>query len=148
MSHKRTLVITRLFDAPRETVFSAWVDPEQATQWWGPKGFTPVSCTIDARVGGAWRRVMRSPDGALYRARGVYREVAAPSRLVFTYSWETGTGEAGHETLVTLTFTARGNQTELNLRQDVFETVAACDDHRGGWSSSLERFSEFLAQRR
>jgi uncharacterized protein YndB with AHSA1/START domain len=143
MSDEGTLIITRLLDAPVETVFGAWIDPEQATRWWGPKGFIPVSCTIDARVGGTWRRVMHSRDGIEHRAHGVYREIAAPSRLVFTYSWENG-----HETLVTLTLTARGNQTELTLRQEVFNTVAARDDHRGGWSSCLDRFAVFLAQRR
>ncbi len=148
MSDACTLVITRLLDAPREIVFAAWIDPEQATQWWGPKGFTAVSYTIEARVGGAWRRVMRSPEGVEHRARGVYREIDAPSRLVFTYAWETNPEETGHETLVTLTLAARGEKTELTLRQEIFETVAARDDHRGGWSSCLDRFVEFLAQRR
>jgi uncharacterized protein YndB with AHSA1/START domain len=148
VSDERTLVITRLFDAPRDMVFAAWVDQDQAAQWWGPKGFTSVSCTMDVRVGGVWRRVMKSPDGVEHCARGVYREIAAPQRLVFTYAWERNPEQTGHETLVTLTFAERGGKTELTLRQAVFETVAARDDHRGGWSGCLERFAEFLARRR
>jgi uncharacterized protein YndB with AHSA1/START domain len=148
MSDDRTLVITRLLDAPRDTVFAAWVDQDQAAQWWGPRGFKSVSCTMDVRVGGIWRRVMTSPDGAEYRARGVYREIAAPERLVFTYAWEDNREQSKHETLVTLTFADLRGKTELTLRQAVFETVAARDDHRGGWSSCLERFAEYLAQRR
>lgn len=145
MSNERSLSIARLLDAPRPLVFAAWTDPEQAARWWGPKGFTSVSCTMDVRVGGAWRRVMRSPDGVEYVARGVYREIAAPERLVFTYAWETNPGQTDHETLVTLTFAERGGSTELTLNQALFETVAARDDHRGGWSSCLERFAEYLA---
>jgi len=148
MSDERTLVITRLLDAPRDRVFAAWVDPDQAAQWWGPKGFTSVSCAMDVRVGGVWRRVMRSPDGAELTARGVYREIIAPERLVFTYAWEQNPEQTGHETLVTLTFADLGDKTELTLRQAVFETVAARDDHRDGWSGCLERLAEHLAQRR
>jgi uncharacterized protein YndB with AHSA1/START domain len=147
MSDERTLVITRLLDAPRAMVFAAWIDQDQAAQWWGPKGFTSVSCTMHVRVGGVWRRVMRSPDGAELTARGVYREIAAPERLVFTYAWEDAAGNPKHETLVTLTFADLGGKTELTLRHALFETVAARDDHRDGWSGCLERFAEYLASR-
>jgi uncharacterized protein YndB with AHSA1/START domain len=148
MSDGRALIITRLFDAPRDRVFAAWVDQDQAGQWWGPKGFASVGCTMDVRVGGAWRRAMRDPDGVEHCARGVYREIVAPERLVFTYAWERNPKRTGHETLVTLTFIDRGGKTELILRQELFETVAARDDHRGGWSGCLDRFADYLAQRR
>jgi uncharacterized protein YndB with AHSA1/START domain len=100
---------------------------------------------MDVRVGGEWRRVMLSPEGVEYRARGIYREIVTPERLVFTYAWERNPEHPQHETLVTLTFANLGGKTELTLRQAVFETVAARDDHHGGWSSCLERFAEYLA---
>ncbi|HEU0217713.1 MAG TPA: SRPBCC domain-containing protein [Stellaceae bacterium] len=149
MSDDRTLVIARIFDAPRPLVFAAWIDPAQAAQWWGPKGFTTVSNEMDVRVGGAWRRCMRSPAGTQHRSRGVYREIVAPERLAFTFAWEQG-GSPGHgpETVVTATFRALGdNRTELTLHQAPFQTVEGRDDHRAGWSSCLERFAEFLANR-
>lgn len=148
MSDERTLIITRTFEAPRDLVFAAWVDPDQAPRWWGPRGFTMVSNTMDVRVGGEWRRCLRSPDGAEHRSRGIYREIAAPERLVFTFSWESG-GAAGHgpETVVTLTFTDLGNdRTELTLRQAAFATVAGRDEHRLGWSGSLDRLADHLAE--
>jgi uncharacterized protein YndB with AHSA1/START domain len=148
MSDERVLVITRVLDAPRDLVFAAWTDERSAAQWWGPKGFTSVSCTMDARVGGAWRRVMLSPDGVEHRARGVYREILSPELLVFTYAWEDAAGRLGHETLVTLTFRELGGKTELTLRQELFETVAARDDHRGGWAGCLDRFAQYLTQGR
>jgi uncharacterized protein YndB with AHSA1/START domain len=148
MSDDRILIITRLLDAPRDMVFAAWVNQHQAVQWWGPKGFMPISCTMDVRVGGLWRRVMRSPDGAEHIARGVYREITPPERLVFTYAWERSPEHTGHETLVTLTFAELGGKTELILRQALFETVAARDSHRSGWSGCLGRFAECLTLRR
>jgi uncharacterized protein YndB with AHSA1/START domain len=149
MTADRELVITRIFDAPRHLVFAAWTDPKQAAQWWGPRGFTTVLNEMNVRVGGAWRRCMRSPEGAEHRSRGVYREIAAPERLVFTFAWEEG-GSPGHgpETVVTLTFVDLGdNRTELTLHQALFATVAGRDDHRQGWSSCLDRFAEYLRGR-
>jgi uncharacterized protein YndB with AHSA1/START domain len=146
MSDDRTLVISRVFNAPRDRVFAAWIDPDQAARWWGPKGFVSVSCTMDVRIGGVWRRVMRSPEGTEHRARGVYTEIGRPERLVFTYAWEDETGRPKHQTLVTLTFSDLGNgKTELTLHQTRFEIVATRDDHAMGWSSCLERFADHLA---
>ena len=91
-------------------------------------------------------RLQRSPEGTEYWKQGVYREVAAPERLAFTFAWENAEGKPGHETLVTVTFTERGDTTELTLHQGVFETVATRDDHRRGWTSTLQRFAEYLAE--
>jgi uncharacterized protein YndB with AHSA1/START domain len=146
MSDDRALVITRVLDAPRELVFAAWADPAQAAQWWGPKGFTTVSAEMDVRVGGAWRRRMRSPEGSEHISRGVYREIVRPERLVFTFCWEQG-GAPGHgpETVVTLTFADLGDgRTEFVLRQEGFATVAGRDDHQRGWSGALDRLADHL----
>ena len=141
----RELVITRVLDAPRRLVFRAWTDPEQLARWWGPRGFTTIFSEADVRPGGAWRRRMRSSEGAECCGRGIYREIAAPERLVFTYAWEDADGNPGHETVVTVTFEALGDKTRLTLRQAVFETVTSRDAHDGGWSSCLDRFAEYLA---
>ena len=82
------LVLTRDIAAPRERVFAAWTDARAASRWWAPQDFTPLSCEMDVRPGGAWRRRMRAPDGTVITKWGVYREVVAPERLVFTYSTE------------------------------------------------------------
>ena len=55
------MVVTRIFDAPRELVWKAWTDPQYVMQWWGPKGFTAPVCKIDFRVGGKFLCCMRSP---------------------------------------------------------------------------------------
>ena len=146
MSDNRTLVIKRAFDAPRERVFAAWIDPEQGPRWWGPKGCTTVSNAMDVRVGGAWRRVMRGPGGTEHQSSGVYREIVPPERLIFTFRWERGDA-AGHgpETVVTVTFAELGpDRTQLTLRQERFATVSGRDEHNIGWSSTLDRFAEYL----
>jgi uncharacterized protein YndB with AHSA1/START domain len=145
-SAERELVVTRVLAAPRRLVFKAWTEPEHAARWWGPRGFTTLSCEMDVRPGGAWRRCMRSPEGSVHVKRGVYREVVEPERLVFTYADEDAGGRPGHETLVTVSFAEAGaGRTRLTLRQAAFETVAARDAHRGGWTSCLERFADHLA---
>jgi uncharacterized protein YndB with AHSA1/START domain len=142
---ERGLLLTRVFDAPRPLVFAAWTDAAHAAQWWGPKGFVSVSCEMDARPGGRWRRAMRSPAGSLHVASGVYQEIAAPERLVFTYAWEDAEGRPAHETIVTVTLAERDGKTELTLRQAIFETASARDSHRSGWASCLDRFADYLA---
>src|SRR5258705_11539625 len=98
---KPEFVITRVVDAPPRLVFKIWTDPEHLMQWWGPQGFTTPFHEMDVRPDGAFRICMRSPDGTDHWLQGVYREVVAPERLVFTWAWEDATGKPGHETLVT-----------------------------------------------
>jgi uncharacterized protein YndB with AHSA1/START domain len=88
---------------------------------------------------------MRAPEGIEHWKQGVYRDVVEPERLVFTFAWEDAEGKPGHQTVVTVTFAERGDKTELTLHQAVFETVEARNSHQRGWTSSLERFAEYLA---
>ena len=76
------LVITRVFDAPRELVWKAWTDPRFVMKWWGPKGFTSPSCKIDFRVGGQYLYCMKAPDGQEYWSGGEYMEINAPEKIV------------------------------------------------------------------
>ena len=85
---ERELVMTRVFNAPRQLVFDALTKPELLRRWYGPVGWSMVVCEIDLRVDGAWRFVSRRPDGKQIGQRGVYREIVAPERLVNTESWE------------------------------------------------------------
>jgi uncharacterized protein YndB with AHSA1/START domain len=80
----RQFVISREFNAPRELLWKAWTDPKRMAQWWGPKDFTNSVCELDVRVGGAWRTVMRSPEGTEYPCQGVYREIVENEKLVMT----------------------------------------------------------------
>jgi uncharacterized protein YndB with AHSA1/START domain len=80
----RELVLTRLIDASRETLYRAWTDPQLLTEWFAPLPWTTPSAKLDVRVGGASTIVMRSPEGQEFPNSGVYLEVVENERLVFT----------------------------------------------------------------
>jgi len=76
------MVVTRVFDAPRELVWKAWTDPRYVMQWWGPKGFTSPHCEIDFRVGGKFLFCMRTPDGQEGYNAGEYHEIVLHEKIV------------------------------------------------------------------
>lgn len=142
---ERDLVVTRVFDAPRELVFRMWTDPRHARHWWGPKHHPAVHLEMDVRVGGKWRNCLRSTEtGKDLWHNGVFREVVAPERLVFTFLWEEE-GERGLETLVTITFADEHGKTRMTLRQSPFQSIGERDGHGEGWNSSFDRLAERLS---
>lgn len=138
------LVLERTFDAPRELLFGMWTDEKHFSQWCAPARFEITDSRVDARRGGVWWSLMRAPDGEECRVSGVYREVAPPERLVFTYAHETPDGERGPETLVTVTFEAQGKRTRLTLHQATFDTVENRVAHSMGWGECFERLAEYI----
>jgi uncharacterized protein YndB with AHSA1/START domain len=141
---ERVLVLSRTFDAPRALVFKLWTQPEHLARWWGPRGHIVVSWMADVRPGGKFRFHVRSPENTDHYASGVYREVKAPERLVFSTAWEHPDGTPKHETEVTLTFAETDGKTKLTLRQATFESVNARNLHSEGWSSTLDVLAEYL----
>src|ERR1044071_8264985 len=79
-----TVEIVRVFDAPRALVWQAWTGSKMLAQWFGPRGFSSRVPELDVRVGGSLRIVMHGPDGNDYPMKGMFREVVAPERLVFS----------------------------------------------------------------
>jgi uncharacterized protein YndB with AHSA1/START domain len=147
----REILITRVFDAPRELVFAAWTDPELVVKWWGPKGYSSFACEIDLRVGGVFRLNMRGPDGAVYPCTGVFREVVKPERLVYTgSSAETHPCGAGlpPNSIITVNFVEHDRKTTLTIHtrlQSAADRDAAVEaKFVPGWTSALDRLAEFL----
>jgi uncharacterized protein YndB with AHSA1/START domain len=147
---EREIVITRVFAAPRALVFKAWTDPKHLKLLWGPKGFTNPVCQVNARVGGAWHIVMRSPDGSEYPCGGVYREIVEPERLVFTNIATDKDGNPILDGLTTVTFAEHGDETKLTLRTRATALVDYAAAYQNGmdagWTQSLECLAEFLAK--
>jgi uncharacterized protein YndB with AHSA1/START domain len=117
----RTIVTTRVLDAPRELVFEAWTDPKHLVKWWGPNGFTTTVRAIDVRPGGVWRFVMHGPDGVDYENRIVYDEIVKPERLVYRHSGGDDVEPVQFQT--TVTFEDLGGKTRLTMRA-VFPSAA------------------------
>ena len=161
----RDFVITRVIDAPPELVFRAWTDPKHLARWWGPRGFTNPVCEMDARPGGRYRIVMRSPDGVDYPMFGVIREIVVPERIVMTddcaeqhpADWQEtlrrnlpeADRNASLEGVSTVTFEEHDGKTKLTVRTR-FATAGVRDAFlemgmNEGWSESLEKLEELLA---
>ena len=152
----RDLVITRVFDAPRDLVWKAWTSPEHFMRWWGPKDFTAPLCRIDLRVGGRYHWCMRSPDGTDYHTTGVYREIVPPERIVYTDSFadEMGTvvpassygfgDDFPTETLVTVTFVERDGRTTMTLRHAGLPAGTLKEQTGEGWNESFDKLEATL----
>jgi uncharacterized protein YndB with AHSA1/START domain len=110
----REITITRLFDATRQLVFEALTKPEHVRRWWGclDERYSVTVCEIDLRVGGAWRFVGRGPEGQYPAFHGVYREIDAPGRLVYTEIFEP---YPDVESVVTQILTEEGVKTRLTV---------------------------------
>ena len=108
---EREIVMTRVFDAPASLVFEAMTQPEHLVHWFGPHGWTLAVCEVDFRAGGAWRFVLRGPDGAEMGMRGVYQQITPPERFVSTESFDAYPGES----LNTLTFSEKDGKTTFTI---------------------------------
>ncbi|HKQ29210.1 MAG TPA: SRPBCC domain-containing protein [Burkholderiales bacterium] len=146
--NEKTVVLTRVFDAPRRLVFEAWTRPQALAQWFGPKGFTVPSCETDPRTGGLFRLCMRSPDGKNYWVRGAYREIVAPERLVITCTAEDDEGVARLEEIIDVALEERSGRTTLTLNAtarglgDVAEKMLA--GMQKGWAQTVDRLNALL----
>jgi uncharacterized protein YndB with AHSA1/START domain len=117
----RAIVGSRMFDAPRDLVWSAWTDPKHLAQWWGPNGFTTTTSEFDMRPGGVWRFVMHGPDGRDYQNRITFDEIVKPERLIYHHGGGDDVEPVQFRT--TVTFEDLGGKTRLTWR-GVFPSAA------------------------
>lgn len=144
---KLEIVVTMTFNAPRELVFKAYIDPALIPQWWGPRYLTTEIDRLDARTGGQWRFVQRDPDGNEYAFHGVIHDVTAPERIVQTFEYE---GMPGHVSLDTAVFEDLGGGRTRVVSQSVFQSLEARDGMAAsgmeiGINEGNDRMSELLA---
>ena len=140
------IVMSRMFDAPRELVFKAHTDPAAVAKWWGLRTATTRVEEMDVRPGGKWRYVQSDGQGNEYAFFGEYREVVPPERLVMTFEFE---GFPGKVTVDASTFEERDGKTLLTTHS----TFASREDRDGMLASGMEsgavetweRLAEYLA---
>jgi uncharacterized protein YndB with AHSA1/START domain len=148
------IVMTRVFDAPRELVFEAHTSCEHVSRWWGPRKYEFASCDIDFRPGGAWRIVHRGPDGDEIAFFGEYLEIVRPERIVWTFAFEGLTGReglSGGPGPETMTFEEHDGRTTLTSRS-VFPSAEVRDavlrsGMEEGAVEAYERLDEYLETR-
>jgi uncharacterized protein YndB with AHSA1/START domain len=141
------ITITREFEAPRELVFRAHVDPELLVQWLGPRDLTTVVDRYDVRDGGTWRFVQTDAEGQEYGFHGVFHGTPTPDAIVQTFEFE---GTPGHVTLETTAFEQRDGMTLMRTVSsfqsvDDRDAMVAAGMERGVRDSG-ERLEELLAR--
>jgi uncharacterized protein YndB with AHSA1/START domain len=140
------IVMTRVFDAPRDLVFRAHSSCEHISQWFGRRQDSMPSCSMDFRPGGKWRFVNRDDEGNEFVFYGEYRLIVEPERIDWTFGFEGMPGEPGLETLTLeeqdgkTTLTTRSYFTSIEERDAVIESGM-----ERGASETWDRLAEHLA---
>jgi len=146
---KQEVIITREFDAPRELVFKAHIDPQLYTQWLGPRGYEMVLDTFEPYSGGRYRYIHKDTNGNEFGFHGVFHEISE-ERMIQTFEFE-GLPEGGHVTLDTMQLESLpGNRTRVTI-QSLFQSVSDRDGMvqsgmERGVNEGYERLDEILAK--
>lgn len=137
------LIIRRSIRASPERIFDAWTQPEQLKRWWGPNSVECIDAEVDLRVGGRYRIANQFPDGKTLWISGEFEAIERPHKLVYT--WRVGAQAAGTER-VTITFEARGEETEVMVTHERIATDAMRDMHQQGWVGCLDGLVDYLKE--
>ncbi len=144
------ILMTRMFDAPREMVFAAMTKPEHITRWWGPRISTFDTCEIDVRPGGTWRYVINLPGGQQMTFTGIFHEITPPERLFCTECFHAP--QFGNpEWQTTMTLEDCGGKTKMTSRV-VHPSKQNRDGHfnsgmEQGAAETFDRLDDLLAGR-
>jgi uncharacterized protein YndB with AHSA1/START domain len=143
---EREIVMTRIFDAPRDIVFEAFTKADLLKRWFGPRGWSLMVCEVDLRIGGGFRFVLRGPDGIELGMRGVYREIVPPDRSVHLESFDDYPGESQ----VTAAFVEVGGKTTLTATvlypsKEIRDIVIQTGMEHGA-AESYDKLAELLAE--
>jgi uncharacterized protein YndB with AHSA1/START domain len=147
----RSIIAVRVFDAPRDLVFTVWSDPRHLAHWWGPHGFRTTTHSFDMRPGGVWRFVMHGPDGRDYQNRITYEEVVRPERIVYRHGGGEDVEPVQFKTTVTFEAVKGGSQgrTRITMRMDfpsAAERERVIKEYGAdkGLEQTLSRLGEYL----
>ena len=143
----REIIMTRVFDAPRQMVWDAFSKPELLKRWFGPRGWNLSVCDVDHRVGGGFRFVLRGPDGREMGMRGTYRELEPPARSVHLESFDDYPGES----VVTAVYTEKGGKTTMTVTVEYpsaeVRDIVMRSGMEHGAAESYDKLAELLAER-
>lgn len=141
------IIMSRVFNAPRELIFKVITDPALVPQWWGPRNLTTTVDKMDVRAGGIWRYIQRDQHGNEFAFHGVYHSITAPERVIDTFEFE---GMPNHVILETMILEAQADSTTKVTVSSVFQSIADRDGMLSsgmaeGANESYDRLEELLA---
>jgi uncharacterized protein YndB with AHSA1/START domain len=140
-----TVEVSKVINAPVEKVFEAWTEPDQLSKWLRGKLATGTRAEQDVRIGGQYRiENTTGCEGKPVVVTGTYKEIVPNKKLVFTWTHSSEDFPA-KDTLVTVTFVAKGNSTEVIIKHTNFATQASAERHNMGWEACLENLAGLLA---
>lgn len=145
---EREIVVSRVFEAPRDLVFEAWTSVEHLSHWFGPNGWTTPTESFDFRPGGHWKFVMDGPDDLHFPNYIEFQEIDRPARI--TYRQGSGSEAAVEDMQTVITFEDQGGKTLLTMTA-VFATKEARDyvaENFGaveGGRQTLEKLAAYVA---
>ena len=135
---KTAVVLRRTIPASPERVFQAWSDPEMMQRWLFPDECMQVEVEADFRVGGVYTLLMHNDQGETYPHKGIYKEIVANEKVVFTWS-----SDWVDDSLVTVELKKAGAATELTLTHELPDRDGLADEHKGGWTGALNHLRAF-----
>ncbi len=137
-----TLELTRTFRAPVQVVWDCVTRPALLAQWFGPFD-APVSVeAFPLAIGARWHITLHNPEGGTHGVGGTVLEVQAPHRLVYSWSWDSGSAV---DTRVQLALSFVDGITTLQLTHDRLPSDTSRDRHMAGWTGSLARLAPCIA---
>jgi uncharacterized protein YndB with AHSA1/START domain len=141
------VITERTFDAPRDLVFRAFVEPELLVQWLGPRRYTMTIDRFEPRAGGSYRYVHADDQGNAFGFRGVFHGDPSPDGFVQTFEFE---GAPGNVSMDTLHLEEHDGRTTVRTNS-LFQSVDARDamvrsGMAEGMSEGYERLEELLGK--
>lgn len=125
--------IRRVYPVAADKVWRAWTEPQALSQWFGSgQPGSVTAAEFDLRVGGRYRIAFTCPKGLHNEVSGVYDEIVAGRRLVFSWAWHSTPERVSR---ITIDLTPMAGGTELSFVHDRFVDQQACDNHAGGWAA-------------
>ena len=138
-----TIEITKTLNAPIKSVFDAWTKKEELEQWFAPENMTTTVQKLSVVAGGEYKITMKNAEGAEYVVGGVFKEVNAPEKLVFSWRWISP--EPGQETLITVEFKEVSGKTEMRFVHSGFKQEEFKKNHEEGWVSTFNKLEKQFA---
>lgn len=136
-----SLQVKRFIKSPPERVFAAWTTPAQIKHWFGPATCRVLDVQVDLRVGGTYRFLVHSEEHGEMAVIGEYREISAPTKLVFTWQWEDDPEWEKAPSVVTVDLIAKDGGTEVLITHDGLPSAEHAGRHEHGWNGCLDKLA-------